>query len=360
MSGTSMDGISAGLVSFENATPILHTSHCQPYAESFRNDLLELVSPDWCGSLTELLRLDHLVGQAFADATLQLLTKTTVPRSSIKAIGSHGQTVWHQPKDAAPNSLQIGDPNIIAEATRLTVVADFRRRDMAAGGQGAPLAPAFHADIFRGDEDCAVLNLGGIANLTLLPADPARPVIGFDTGPANLLMDAWSQRYLQKPYDRNGEWARSGTVINNLLDQMLADPFFATPPPKSTGREYFNLIWFSRFLSGEPTDPENIQCTLAELTARSVSEALLETARQSKTLYVCGGGVHNLYLMQRLADLLPGIHVFSTKEKGVDPDFVEAIAFAWLAKKTLDGEAGNLPTVTGAASERVLGAIYHS
>lgn len=360
MSGTSMDGISAGLVSFEDVTPILHASLCQPYLNSLRNDLLELTSPDWCGSLSELLRIDHLVGLAFADVTQQLLTKTTVPQSSIKAIGSHGQTIWHQPEGTAPNTLQIGDPNILAEATSQTVVADFRRRDMAAGGQGAPLAPAFHAEVFRDDEDCAILNLGGIANLTLLPADPAQPVIGFDTGPANMLMDAWSQRYLQKPYDRNGEWARSGSVNASLLDKMLTDPFFATAPPKSTGREYFNLVWFSRFLNDEPSKPENIQCTLAELTARSVSDALLNSAKQTRAIFVCGGGVHNQYVMERLADLLPNIHVASTKEKGVDPDFVEAMAFAWLAKKTLDGEAGNLPTVTGAASERVLGAIYHS
>lgn len=360
MSGTSMDGISAGLVSFADATPILHASLCQPYPESLHNDLLELTSPDWCGSLSELLRIDHLVGQAFADAAQQLLTRTTVPKSNIKAIGSHGQTVWHRPEGSTPNTLQISDPNIIAEATGLTVVADFRRRDMAVGGQGAPLAPAFHADVFRGNEGCAVLNLGGIANLTLLPADPGEPVIGFDTGPANLLMDAWTQRYLQKPYDKNGAWARSGSVISSMLDNMLTDPFFASAPPKSTGREYFNLAWLSGFLTDEPTEPENIQCTLAELTACSISETLLKTASHTKTLYVCGGGVHNQHIMERLAGLLPGIQVCSTKEKNVDPDYVEAMAFAWLAKKTLDGKTGNLPTVTGASSARVLGAIYHA
>lgn len=355
-----MDGISAALVSFEDACPRLHTSLSQPYPESLREELIELVSPDWCGSLSELLSLDHAIGQVFADVAHQLLVESHIPGSDITAIGSHGQTIWHQPDGTAPNTLQIGDPNIIAEATSLTVVADFRRRDMAAGGQGAPLAPAFHAEIFRGEEDCAVLNLGGIANLTILPVDPALPVTGFDSGPANLLMDAWTRRYLQKPYDENGGWARSGSVLSSLLDSMLADPFFASPPPKSTGREYFNLVWLSRFLPDNPVGSEDIQSTLAELTARSISDALLNSARQTRTLYVCGGGIHNQYVIERLANLLPGINVCSTADKGIDPDYMEAMAFAWLARKTLDGEAGNLPTVTGASSARVLGAIYHS
>ncbi len=358
MSGTSMDGIAAALVDFGTDTPTLVAQTSQPYADKLRDDLLALASPDWCGSLSELLTLDHQVGQAFADTTTKLLTKTEIPRASIRAIGSHGQTVWHQPAGEAPNTLQIGDPNIIAELTGITVVADFRRRDMAAGGQGAPLTPAFHADIFRGNNDCAVLNLGGIANLTILPADPGLPVIGFDTGPANLLMDAWVQRYQQKPFDENGAWARSGTVVPEMLEKMLADPFFASAPPKSTGREYFNLAWLSTFLQEEPPSPENIQCTLVELTARSVRDALIAASPDTKTLYVCGGGIHNGYLMERLADHLPTVQVCSTSEKGIDPDAVEAVAFAWLAKQTLAGETSNLPTVTGAAHPCVLGAVY--
>jgi len=354
-----MDGITAALVRFDDQQPELHASYTQAYPDQLKADLMQLASPDWYGSLAELLRLDHLVGKAFAEATEGLLSKSDIAHKEIRAIGSHGQTVWHQPTGETPNTLQIGDANLIAEATGLTVVADFRRRDMAAGGQGAPLAPAFHAEIFRGAEDCAVLNLGGIANLTLLPADPDRPVIGFDTGPANLLMDAWAQRYLGQPFDKGGDWARSGNPDMAMLEAMLADPYFAAPPPKSTGREAFNLVWLSRFLRDEEQAPENIQNTLVELTARTVAGAL-QWFPPVQELIVCGGGVHNQFVMERLADQLSATDVISSAVKGVDPDLVEAIAFAWLARKTLLGEAGSLPSVTGAASSRILGGIYRS
>lgn len=306
--------------------------------------------------IDELGELDVLVGELFAGAALELLTIHGLEPSAIRAIGSHGQTLRHRPRSQHPFTLQVGDPNIIAARTGIPVVADFRRRDMALGGQGAPLVPAFHAAVFAArDEPRAVLNLGGVANLTLL--EPGRDVTGFDTGPANGLMDAWARRHLGRPFDGEGAWAATGEVSGPLLEALLGHPFLALAPPKSTGPEEFSPAWLDELLArAEPVPPAAVQATLCEFTAVSVSQAL--AAAPPRRLIVCGGGVHNRHLLARLAAHLPDTRIESSAAHGVDPEQVEAAAFAWLAARTLAGLPGNLPSVTGAARLAVLGAIW--
>lgn len=307
-------------------------------------------------AIDELGELDGLVGELFAGAALGLLEESGVAHSSVRAIGSHGQTLRHRPRATRPFTLQIGDPNIIAARTGIPVVADFRRRDMALGGQGAPLVPAFHAAVFAAaDERRAVLNLGGVANLTLL--DPGQPVTGFDTGPANGLMDAWTRRHLGRAFDDGGAWAATGRVSAPLLDALLAHPFLALAPPKSTGPEDFTPAWLDALVTrvGEAA-PEDVQATLCEFTAASVAAAL--AAAPPQRLILCGGGVHNGQLLARLAARLPQARIESSAAHGVDPDHVEAAAFAWLAARTLAGLDGNVPSVTGAARPAVLGATW--
>ena len=306
--------------------------------------------------IDELGELDILVGELFAEAALGLLAANGLAPSAVRAIGSHGQTVRHRPRAARRFSLQIGDPNVIAVRTGIPVVADFRRRDLALGGEGAPLVPAFHAAVFADPgEFRAVLNLGGVANLTLL--DPDRPVTGFDTGPANGLMDAWIRRHLGQPFDADGAWAASGRVVAPLLDALLAHPFLALPPPKSTGPEDFPPGWLDEAVArtGHPAAAD-VQATLCEFTAATVAAALADHPPQR--LIACGGGVHNGWLRERLAARLPGTRLESSTAHGVDPDQVEAAAFAWLAARTLAGLPGNLPSVTGAARAAVLGAVW--
>jgi len=361
ISGTSMDGIDAALVEFgERRCRVLASLACD-YPPALRADLLAASrDPERC-SLDRLGDLDQRVGECFRDAAMALLAQSDCRAADVTAIGSHGQTIRHRPDAPKPYTLQIGDPNLIAAGTGITTVADFRRMDMAAGGQGAPLAPAFHHWLFaEGNTSPVVLNIGGIANLTILDAKPKR-VTGFDTGPGNTLMDGWARRHLNSAYDTSGEWAARGKVRIPLLESMLADPYFTLAPPKSTGFEYFNDRWLEAHV-GESCHDENdaadVQATLSELTAASIAEVIGRYAADARELLVCGGGVHNDELMRRLRARLPALEVVSTADRGLDPDWVEAAAFAWLAGRRLDAESGNLAGVTGARREVVLGGVY--
>jgi len=357
MSGTSIDAIDAALIDFADQ-PKLIATHSHPIEPKLRQQLL-MLSEGCHNELTMMLMLDHQMGNLFADAALQLLKKTEVNASDICSIGSHGQTIRHYPETGC--SLQIGDGNLIAERTGITTVADFRRRDLAAGGEGAPLVPAFHNAVFRSSkQDRVIVNIGGIANITHLPAGPNGVVSGFDTGPGNMLMDGWAMRHLKQPFDQNGDWGKQGEVDQALLQLMMADPFFLLPPPKSTGREHFNLEWLNHQLDtlAEAPTPESVQATLCQLTASSIAQAIKQYCPQSEAAFICGGGARNEMLMQRIQNELPSHQITSTEELGIHPDWVEAIAFAWLAKQTLAGKPGNLPAVTGASHPVVLGATY--
>lgn len=357
ISGTSLDGIDAALVE-GGAAPRLRLARTLPWDPALRAACLELSQEGRPASLDELGALDTRIGDAFAAAALALLDEAGVAPSAVRAIGSHGQTLRHRPHGPAPFTLQVGNPALIAERTGITTVADFRRRDVAAGGHGAPLVPAFHAAVLGAPgEDRAVLNLGGIANLTLLPA--TGPVRGFDTGPANGLMDAWCLRHTGRGYDADGAWATSGRVDAALLARLLAEPWFALPPPKSTGRDQFHLAWLTAALGDAPRRPEDVQATLCALSARTVAEALRAAQPGTTRVIACGGGVHNAALMAALAaELGPAVTLEDSAAHGLDPDAVEAMAFAWLAERTLAGLPGNLPAVTGAAGPRVLGAVF--
>ena len=356
ISGTSADGIDAALVRFEPECQLMF-GRTYPWDETLRARLIALGQGGAATSLDELGALDTTLARAFADAALQAVADAGLQSGQVRAIGSHGQTVRHRPESAAPFTWQMGDGNVIAERSGITTVADFRRRDVAAGGHGAPLMPAFHAALLRSpEEDRAVLNLGGIGNFTLLPR--VGDVRGFDTGPANALMDAWCHRHTGQAYDAGGAFAATGRVHAELLARLLADPWFALPPPKSTGREQFHLPWLEAQLGEESLAPADVQRTLLELSATTVADALRATQPDTTRMLVCGGGVHNAALMARLAELLPGVAVDSTAAHGLDPDYVEAMGFAWLARETLAARPGNLPSVTGARGLRVLGAIY--
>ncbi|MDX1482797.1 MAG: anhydro-N-acetylmuramic acid kinase, partial [Woeseiaceae bacterium] len=356
-SGTSMDGVDAALVAFGDRRCDVLNAQNLPYTDALRDRLLQTIRTPGSVAIDDLGRLDADIGGAFRDAALQLLETAGRTAQDVVAIGSHGQTIRHRTQDDLPFSWQFGDPNIIAAGTGIATVADLRRRDIAEHGEGAPLAPAFHHWLFGNDENCVVLNLGGIANVTILDADPAR-VRGYDTGPANTLMDAWARRHLQKAFDQNGSWAASGSTDESLLDELLADPWFARPPPKSTGFEDFNLDWLDDRLGGREIEPAHVQATLLALTCRSVAEAIRRDAPDTAEVIVCGGGVHNAVLMAALGRELAPIRVASIAERGIDPDWVEAALFAWLARETLAGRPGNLPSVTGAARPVVLGAVY--
>jgi anhydro-N-acetylmuramic acid kinase len=355
ISGTSADGIDAALVRFEPKLEII-AAHTSLYPDALRARIIALARNDAAITLDDLGQLDVEIGACFAEAALGLLSEVNMASSAIAALGSHGQTVCHHPSGPHPFTLQIGDPNVIAERTGIVTVADFRRADVAAGGQGAPLLPAVHAAVLADAvTPRAILNLGGIANVSLLV--PGKPVQGFDTGPANCLMDAWSLRMRGTSRDEGGAWARSGRVAAALLERLLADPYFASPPPKSTGREYFNLDWLDARLSGNLA-AEDVQATLLQLSARSIASALDSHAPEVREVYACGGGVHNGALMDALRIELPGAKFDTTAALGLDPDFVEAAGFAWLAHARLAGLPGNLPSVTGAGGPRVLGALY--
>jgi anhydro-N-acetylmuramic acid kinase len=358
ISGTSMDGIDTALVRLGGARLELIDAVCVPYTASLSEQLRRVVASGADLSIESIAQLDVALGEAFARAALTLLERAGRRATEIVAIGSHGQTVRHRPALDPAFTLQLADANVIAARTGITTVADFRRRDVALGGQGAPLAPVFHAAVLADPREYRVVaNIGGISNLTLLR--PGAALAGFDTGPGNALMDAWIRTQRGEPYDRDGAWAASGHVVEPLIESMLGDPWLAQPPPKSTGVEHFNLAWLGRH--SPPTDtlaPADVAATLCELTARTMAQSLRSHAAGCERMLVCGGGVHNRTLMQRLASLLPDVVVQSTADAGVHPDWVEASAFAWLAARTLAGQPGNDPAVTGARRATVLGAIF--
>lgn len=358
MSGTSLDGIDVALVDFADGADLIAHRHF-PLPEKLTSDLLTLTQSNATLSFEQMGELETALGQAFAIAVLDFCQTMEISPESIRAIGSHGQTVRHNPHGALPFTLQLGDANIIAERTGITTVADFRRRDVAAGGQGAPLVPAFHQALFaKPNSTRAIVNIGGIANITLLAADGA--VSGFDTGPGNGLMDAWCQKQWHLSYDDNGQKAALGQVDQTLLERLLADPWLWLPAPKSTGRDVFNLEWLAVHLQNLNLSPETVLRTLNLFTARTIADALLASVVVAlDDVFVCGGGVHNALLMQNLQSLLP-CPVQSTQALGVDPDYVEAMAFAWLAKQCIDGKPGNVVAVTGAKGARILGAIYQA
>ena len=356
MSGTSLDGMDAALVDFSDQRPRLLHALTQPHPPALRQRLAALCRPGE-DEIERLGEADGELAQLAAAAVKRLLATCGVAAADVRAIGSHGQTIRHRP--ALGFTLQIGDPARIAQLTGITTVADFRRRDMAAGGQGAPLVPAFHAAVFRHpDHDRVVLNLGGMANITHLPAAADGPVSGFDTGPGNILLDLWMQRHQASLYDRDGAWAAGGKVLDDLLERFLADAYFRQPPPKSTGREHFNESWIEGQIGHREYSPQDVQATLCELTARSITDAITRHAAKAAEVLVCGGGAHNRHLMLRLGSLLAPIAVRDTASAGLAADWVEAGAFAWLARETLAGRPGNLPTVTGAREAVVLGGIY--
>ena len=354
MSGTSLDGLDIALVE-QSIRPRLVAAHYVPMPAMLRNELLSL-----CRTGEDELARAALAEQQWsalaADGIKHLLQQQQISARDIRAIGSHGQTVRHEPARAF--TIQLSNGALLAELTGISVVTDFRRRDVAAGGQGAPLVPAFHEALFEpGSEPRAVLNVGGFSNLSLIRH--GQPVKGFDSGPGNVLLDSWIQHTQGQLFDRNGDWAASGTVVPELLEQMLNNAFFQTQGPKSTGRELFNLPWLQQQLQSFPLlKAEDVQATLLELSAQSICQSLNHAQNDTRELLVCGGGAHNQTLMRRLSQLLPQCLVQSTAAYGVDPDWVEAIAFAWLAHCCLEGIAANRPSVTGARGLRVLGAIY--
>lgn len=359
MSGTSMDGIDAALVRFPTQSVELIAAYSHPWPTSLQHDLQRLTIPG-DNEIDRLGELDLLSANEFAAAAQTLLSNANIPATAIAAIGSHGQTIRHRPDADNAFTLQIGDPNRIAESTGITTVADFRRRDIAAGGEGAPLAPAFHHALFGSKKKHrCILNIGGIANITVLPPQDEATITGFDTGPGNCLLDSWATRHIHTPFDKNGEWAATGKIHPALLEQMLADSYFSRPAPKSTGREYFSLEWLEG-LAGQYSAlaPVDIQATLTALTAQSIGNAIKATASDCQQLLVCGGGIHNPVLMKQLQQELAHCQIESTRHYGADPDWVEAIAFAWLARQTMLGLSGNLPSVTGAHHPVILGGIY--
>ncbi len=353
MSGTSLDGVDVALVDFSNDKPALVDCYFQPYAESLKTELLTLHHPS-ANELHQAQIIANQLAREYAQATLCLLQKAGVSSAEVSAIGCHGQTIRHRPEHGY--TIQLNNAALLAELTSIHVVSDFRSRDIAAGGQGAPLVPAFHEQILRhADIHRVILNIGGIANVTDLAV--AQATLGFDTGPGNLLMDAWINQHLHKAYDTEGAWAASGKILPELLQKLSADAYFHAAPPKSTGRDLFNLAWLEQHLSGSEK-PADVQATLLALTGDSIASAVKRFCTSAEEIYVCGGGAHNGALMSHLQRSLPQCKLLKTEALGIAADWMEAMAFAWLAKQTLSLRPGNLPAVTGAKHLAVLGAIY--
>ncbi|MEI6860493.1 MAG: anhydro-N-acetylmuramic acid kinase [Shewanella sp.] len=359
MSGTSMDGVDAVLVDFSQQQPRLVAKHSEAISKHTLNDLQRLCLPG-NDEINLLGQLDRSIGLLFGVAVNTLLAKAGIERKQVIAIGSHGQTVRHMPNLNMGFTLQIGDPNTIAVSTGIDVIADFRRKDIALGGQGAPLVPAFHQEMFATQvTPRVILNIGGIANITYLPADKNnQEVIGFDTGPGNSLIDAWSQQVLQLTYDKDGSWAASGTTDEKLLKHLLSHSYFSLGFPKSTGRELFNQAWLEQQTAAFGyLNEADIQSTLLDVTCHSIANDTLALS-ESGELFVCGGGAFNGEMMRRLAELLPKYQLSTTSELGIEPQWVEGIAFAWLAMRFHNRLSGNLPAVTGASRKAVLGSLF--
>lgn len=358
MSGTSLDAIDAILIDFGTHPLTLIATHNEPLPFLIKEKILSLCQsgPD---EIDRLGQLDTELGLLFATASLNLLRKTSFQTIDIKAIGSHGQTIRHRPQLQFPFTLQIGDPNTIAANAGITTVSDFRRRDIAVGGQGAPLVPAFHHYLFRhAVKNRVIVNIGGMANLTILPKNEQAAITGFDTGPGNVLLDGWIKKHLGKEYDAAGQWAKSGHVNGALLQNLLADPFFHKAPPKSTGREYFNIDWLEQKLTSD-LPAQDVQATLIHLTAHAIVQAIKKYSPDCEEIYICGGGAHNAFLIESLKAISP-CPLETTSVLGIDPNWLEAMAFAWLARQTLMGQPSNIPTVTGAKSQVILGGIYRA
>jgi anhydro-N-acetylmuramic acid kinase len=359
MSGTSLDGVDGVLADFSGTQPRILAHHSMPFASTLKQELLALNTPS-DNELHRAALAANSVVRVYAQTVQALLGTTQTPASDVCAIGAHGQTVRHRPGafDGTGYTLQLNNPALLAELTGIDVVADFRSRDVAAGGQGAPLVPVFHQGIFgQTKHTVGVLNLGGIANLSVLHADG--DVLGFDCGPGNALLDHWCQTHTGDDFDNNGSWGASGTVIEPLLQAMLAEPFLHQTPPKSTGRDLFHPTWLANQLNGyDSAQAADVQATLTEFTARACVNDVLRHAADASELIVCGGGALNGLLMQRLEKSLPNVRVLSSAERGMPPLQVEAAAFAWLARQTLRGLPGNLPKVTGAQGARILGGIF--
>ena len=347
MSGTSLDGVDVVLCEIEANSCTLISSLEYPLPLELKTDILTMIETKH--TLKQVGEIDHRLGLLFTQAVGALLIREHIDPSSITAIGSHGQTLWHEPSGEYPFSMQLGDPNILTAKTGISVVADFRRKDVSLGGQGAPFAPAFHEFIFKNiNTSVSVVNIGGMANITVL----GEKLIGYDTGCGNVLMDIWIAEHQGSPYDKDGEWANIGVVDYTLLDAMMSDSYFTQPYPKSTGREKFNKEWLQKYLSGKTHNPEDVQRTLLELTALSIANEVLRFNRD--VVMLCGGGAKNSFLVERLKALMPNVEVIIAQ----NADEIEAMTFAWLAYKRVHKEKVNLKDVTGAAENAVLGGIY--
>lgn len=358
ISGTSIDGVDAALVDMQSGHPRLLDQFTLPYPDTLNQKLHALCLPG-DNEIVAMGQADQEVALAFADAVNLMLDSNNIQPDQVIAIGSHGQTIRHHPEVQFPFTLQIGDPNLLAVTTNIDVIADFRRKDITLGGQGAPLVPAFHRAVFADHKNRAVINIGGIANITWLPKSENEEILGFDTGPGNRLMDAWCERHQLHPYDDNGKWAKTGKISEHLLTDLMSHPYIHQLPPKSTGREVFHIDWLDEVLDSTKPDisTEDVQRTLLEYTVQSI-KLHLDQLTGLEEVYICGGGAENAALMSALHSACGNIPVKSTSKLGIPPDTVEAMAFAWLAYAHINRIPGNIPSVTGASREAVLGAFF--